>query len=57
MTIIDIGWGGEQNTIYKGGEGRRVLKPERESPKRIISTSGGSGPLQMVLESKENNIY
>ena len=39
-----IGWGGEQTTIYKG-------KPERESPKRTISASGGSGSLQMVSEA------
>ena len=53
-----IGWRGERNILYKGVgtspyqtrfknlEG----KPERESPKRTISTSSGFGLLQMVLE-------
>ena len=55
-----ISWGGEQNTLYKGVETSPWQmcfknfkgKPERESPKRTISASGGLGPglLQMVSE-------
>ena len=50
-----VGWGGEQTTIYKSvktSPSRRAFqgKPERESSKRIISASGGSGRLQMASE-------
>ena len=50
---------GEENKppfirVWKPSSSRRVLKPrgkpERESLKRIISASSGSGPLQMVSE-------
>ena len=54
IVMSHIGWGGEQNTFYKGMETSpsiRVLKSlegrfERESPKRTMSASGGSRPLQ-----------
>ena len=44
-----IGWGGEQNILYKGEETSPLHtrfknfeeKLERESPKRTISASGG----------------
>ena len=52
---------GEENEtlfirVWKPLPSRRVLKnlegkPERKSPKRKISASGGPGPLQMVSES------
>ena len=53
-----IGWRGERNIFYKGVETfpsktrfkNLEGKPERESPKRTISASGGSGLLQMVSE-------
>ena len=50
---------GEENKpplirVWKPSPSRRVLKPwgkpERESPKRTISASGGPGSLQMVSE-------
>ena len=50
--------GGERSILYKGVEispwqtrfKNFEGKPKRESPKRIISASGGLGPLQMVSE-------
>ena len=52
--MFHVGWGGEQTTIYKRGTNLPLAdvflslegKLERESPKRTISTSGGSGSLQ-----------
>ena len=54
IVMSHIGWGGEQNTFYKGMEtfpSIRVLKSlegksERKSPKRTIFVSGRSRPLQ-----------
>ena len=53
-----IGWRGERNILYKGVETSLYQtcfknlegKPERKSPKRTISVSGGLGMLQMVSE-------
>ena len=53
-----ISWGGEQSILYKGVETSPQQmcfknleeKPEKESPKRIISASGELGLLQMVSE-------
>ena len=42
IVMSHIGWGGEQITLYKG------VETERESPKRTISASGGSGSLQNI---------
>ena len=52
------GWGGKRNTLYKGVEislyhtyfKNLEGKPERESPKRTISASGGLEQLQMISE-------
>ena len=49
IVMSHIGWGGEQNTIYKvwkPSPNRRVLKPERESSKRTISATSRFGSLQ-----------
>ena len=54
-----ISWRGERSILYKGVETspyqthfkNLVGKPERESPKRIISASGGLRLLQMILKS------
>ena len=53
-----ISWRGERNILYKGVETSSYQtrfknlegKPERESPKRTISTSSGLRLLQMVSE-------
>ena len=50
IVMSHVGWGGEQTIIYKGVETfhyRHVLKLERESPKRTVSASNGSGSLQL----------
>ena len=52
-----IGWGGERNTLYKGVETSPEQirfknfegKPERENPMRIITASGGLGPLERIV--------
>ena len=51
-----ISWGGERNILYKSVETSplhtrfEILegKPEKESSKKTISTSGGFGLLQMI---------
>ena len=51
--MFHTGWGGEQITLYKGVEiffQQKLFKALRGNPNRIISVSGGSGPLQMVSE-------
>ena len=53
-----IGCGGKRNILYKGIKTSPYQtcfknlegKSESESPKKTISTSSGSGLLQMVLE-------
>ena len=51
-----IGWERERNILYKGVENPKNLegKPERESPKKTISTSGalGLGLLQYKTSGK-----
>ena len=54
-----VDWRGERNISYKGVETSSYhtgfknleVKPERESPKRTVFASCGSGLLQMVSES------
>ena len=50
IVMSHIGWGGEQNTLYKGVTAFKSLerKPERESPKRTISVSRGFWSLQSM---------
>jgi len=54
-----INWGGERNILYKGVETSPQQtcfknlegKPERESPKRTISASGGLGLLHILCQT------
>ena len=53
-----VGWGGEQNILYKGVETSLLQthfenaegKPKRKNPKKTISASGRLWLLQMVSE-------
>ena len=48
-----ISWEGEQTTVYKGVS-FKALRPERESPKSTISTSGDLGRYKMFIEFHMN---